>query len=492
MGCDSMVKDGVKNPKRARGYIPLPDGDVPETLQCVNLYIPDGAVYKSQLLAALYQLTFWNNWQRDDTGKGAIVARAWSNAIRASIALEACQGGSETMIFRVDGCNFQTSIDDGANWITQFSFDLEACPALQGATGATGATGSTGSTGSTGAQGLPGIDGSPGAKGDKGDPGTMTGYVPPDSGATNDNPTRCYMSQFVCAAIFGVYDDNITAINFAGNVPSAVGVIGGIVGAVLTGVGAVVLVVVGAMSALATLLLNAGAAAASAALDNSDRDTVQQNLYCTLQTQGKIYIDQAVVTAWKALNYTAGAGVVAGADLLGGTIDCFSIGALKQIGEIGALSTSNDCAAMSCGWCHTFDFTASDGGWIVRQNYKYGTWVSGQGWTMQYVSGSSYAVGIERTFTATYIASIEVVWHFVNPDGANYYGITTTPTHAQSAVNPSSSSTVTETFNVASASITKILIADSDNSAHGTPGTHIASVTIRGTGTDPFGTPNCT
>jgi len=142
-------------------------------------------------------------------------------------------------------------------------------------------------------------------------------------------------------------------------------------------------------------------------------------------------------------------------------------------------------------WCYTFDFTASDGGWIARSDFPYATYVSGLGWQIQVYSGSTYALGIEKSFTSTVLTEITVQWHFVNADGADAYAIVSTPgSESDSHTQPSGTVDVLQDW-VANIVSTKILVATSDNSANGTPGTYISSITIRGAGINPFGTSNC-
>lgn len=170
--------------------------------------------------------------------------------------------------------------------------------------------------------------------------------------------------------------------------------------------------------------------------------------------------------------------------------DVAGIRGLNNAGTTNSVA-SHDCSGCDCGWCHTFDFALSDGGWIVRQDFQYGIWIIGQGWTVEAVPPNTWAVGFEHTIDETTLTKIEVEWHFVNADGVDSYAIVLQPGSVSDAhVQPFGNQVHTQTWypNVA---VTNILVANSDNGAGGTPGTYVSRVTIHGEGTDPFGTPNC-
>lgn len=121
-----MVDKHADSMHRAtRGLIPLPEGDVPDTLECVTVYVPTGAPYKRELLGVLYTLTHWNAYERDETHKGALVANAWKRAITETAGLLACGEGTEMDVRQNEDYPCILEKDTGEGW-TQFA-DLQLC-----------------------------------------------------------------------------------------------------------------------------------------------------------------------------------------------------------------------------------------------------------------------------------------------------------------------------------------------------------------------------
>jgi hypothetical protein len=102
------MKETIPMSGKTRGLIPLPPGDVPAETQCVSICIPAGDAYMRELFGCLYEMTHWNNYERDDTHKGTLVAQAWRGAIM--------QGMLNCYQFKNINGVLNFSNDGGATW----------------------------------------------------------------------------------------------------------------------------------------------------------------------------------------------------------------------------------------------------------------------------------------------------------------------------------------------------------------------------------------
>lgn len=106
---------------KLRGLYAVPDYDVPSTRRCIQIMIPDDIAAVRQLFGALYELTRWQNYQRESTHKATEWAKAWKIALSDSLP----EGNCMTTQIRVDDiCTLSWSYDD---WVTFDSYDPSAC-----------------------------------------------------------------------------------------------------------------------------------------------------------------------------------------------------------------------------------------------------------------------------------------------------------------------------------------------------------------------------
>ncbi len=291
--------------------------------------------------------------------------------------------------FRQNGCDFQMSIDNGETWVTQFAFDLESCPALQGAPGVDGVDGATGATGATGAQGLQGM------RGEKGDPGSGVTFTPAEP---SNLPKYCsgagalvdWCNQLVEVMLSGI--DAETAVLAQISSILAASVVGDLVADD-------VLAAIAAAQAVTTSIIRA-----------SHSPTVDAELKCEVYCFLKGYptVDEAAMLALDAYDHALGnAWKVAfwqlfGASRGGEFAAAFMSGATNEDN-----SCETDCTECPGAWCYAFDFTASDGGFTKGD--QYGQWVSGTGWcSTQRGDGQAELGTFNRSFTASEITYIEV------------------------------------------------------------------------------------
>src|SRR5688500_12499552 len=123
----------------------LPETLYPEEQICVTLMIPNEPRYIAAFWGALYELTYWNNWQRDPDHKGTLVASVWKTIW---LYYSGIQGECEDMNCCVDPLKrmlpdgtIQTSTDGGLTWQDTPSSDPRQTsilfPPLGGEDGAT-------------------------------------------------------------------------------------------------------------------------------------------------------------------------------------------------------------------------------------------------------------------------------------------------------------------------------------------------------------------
>jgi hypothetical protein len=231
-----------------------------------------------------------------------------------------------------------------------------------------------------------------------------------------------------------------------------------------------------------------GTTAIRAAHTGTQDNFVTCAFYCAFKALGRAVVAQDILDVAQDLVGESNAWITALAALI------LTSGGAEFLAAYVAQATNEDnscasiCTECPPEWCHLSDFTLGADGWLVRQDFQYGQLLS-QGWTIQQYSGNIYALGFELTFDEAHITEISIEWHFVNADGADQYAVAAGG-DSNAIVQPYGTQNRTQTWHP-NGDYTHILIATSDNSAAGTPGTYVSSVTIRGTGTNPFGESNC-
>lgn len=113
-------------PNKDGGWV-LPEIVDPERV-CVQLYIPNDFHHRSAFWGALYELTRWYNWQRDDEHTGILAANVWKEVWRqANDAFYAGQGcASMTRLRMSSECGIlQVSYNGGTIW--EDLVDLSSC-----------------------------------------------------------------------------------------------------------------------------------------------------------------------------------------------------------------------------------------------------------------------------------------------------------------------------------------------------------------------------
>lgn len=95
---------------------------------CVRLMIPNDPDHLRAFWGTLWELTFWNNWQRDPDHKGAALAAVWKDVLfqaqALNLTLEACGEFMDVRQSPIDPCILEKSAD-GVIW-SAFA-DLSLC-----------------------------------------------------------------------------------------------------------------------------------------------------------------------------------------------------------------------------------------------------------------------------------------------------------------------------------------------------------------------------
>lgn len=121
-----------------KALIPLPAITDPTGTRCYQFSIPLDSEWLGMFFGALYQLTAWNSYDRDDDHTAQIVADRWKQILQDARDSTCGGAGGDDMNFRQRGCKLEYSIDC-ENWLTLY--DPTACIAdmIKGGEQGTGA-----------------------------------------------------------------------------------------------------------------------------------------------------------------------------------------------------------------------------------------------------------------------------------------------------------------------------------------------------------------
>jgi len=173
------------------------------------------------------------------------------------------------------------------------------------------------------------------------------------------------------------------------------------------------------------------------------------------------------------------------------------------VNNLAALGTSTgDCDDCGCAWCYTFDFETTDGDFLPA-DAGLGTYVSAQGWTSTFAvlgDGNGYRIiQLQRAFTG-HIQSVDLVVQLTSSGAPGYpsnwvYVTTNVSPIITSGGTPGTAGDYP--FNWSGdqdvTGITYIQISAGFGSGGFDPGGEVIlkTITLRGTGDNPFGADNC-
>jgi len=447
-----MTSEAQKN----AGYL-LPEQITGHDLICVRLRIPDVREYRAALRGALKSLTEWWNWEKSyqpgDT-RASQAASYFRELINEYLIFEDCENQPMPIQFRQTDCLLEYSTDGGQTWLEAADLSVCAIPGPQGDPGPTGPQGPAGPQGPQGAPGQDGMDGQDGAPG--GQPGSQPG---------GDEPIAEGDCKSIDLVVFG---NSQTAVPFR----------------VLPG--------------YTVRLSNFSGAWAK---DNSNPF---EAWYCATARQFVLggcqsaYVDPST-GALLATQPITRLICQYGDEYFDAQDSEYTITSETEqllILTMNDDARSNNTGSVACtvevcnpGWCYTWDFISSNGGW----SGDYGVnWVSGSGWTD---TGATYdAVSLTRNLGAECnitSATFEFsgAWNGNNPKiwvrkGDPQYSpeITTTAT-GSSQITVSGNLSLTGNINV----VADRQVGDTQRFN----GLFLTRLTLRGSGTNPFGSNNC-
>lgn len=100
-------------------YWPLPDVIDPPNRRGICVSVPDDPAHLAAFMGALYGLSRWYNWDRDDAHTGKEVAAVWYDVITHLGECQPSSGVTDEMQFRQNGCKLEYSVDC-VHWLTLY------------------------------------------------------------------------------------------------------------------------------------------------------------------------------------------------------------------------------------------------------------------------------------------------------------------------------------------------------------------------------------
>jgi len=299
-------------------------------------------------------------------------------------------------------------------------------------------------------------------------------------------PTRSDPACSAATAITNNFRDGLTGalnnLNTTGNVLGAGSVILTILD-FLDGVGLLIQLFVDFCS----LILSIGTEAVGAAFDDSVYADLQCILFCDASPDGtftEAQFDQVLMDIVTAFGEFSTVNII-----LNSWLNNLGFVGLTNVGIVK--SAAGDCDDCGCSWCYTWDFTVNDGGW---ENGLVASYEPGVGWVGSEFNGTSNThCEIKLTFPTA-----------ANVTGFGYTGCKPTGSGVNNntffELTLGGSDVYTNVIGIdegcpVSNGVSMSVTADQAVIAlnAGTSGgpTTITSVTLTGTGTNPFGDDNC-
>lgn len=422
---------------------PLPENVETDKLTCVTLAIPDEPEYRRAFLGQVWAMGRWFFWEKsgepgDRRAKKA--AEVWRNALERFLCMGSnpcCCDDRQTIPrqdrYQPDG-TLEVSFDGGATWEDGTNYDPR-----------------------------------------------FTAPQWPQPVIGDDREVRCFAANNIAAEFKTALEEAIDTINASAGILAVIGVLVKLL-IFLAIIGTAGLATIPVLIA-ASGLVAFSASALNAAFTSEVWAIFERIIYCNLEDDGIMTPE-----GWEnAKNQISSE--------LTGIAPTHLINVMNIVGPVGLTNigrtdsgeyTETNC---DCGpemWCHTFDFSSSDGGF--EQGDLGANYVPGSGWHTIY---STYAQGhiarIRRDWTTPatiHKATLEFTWDGTppNPGRTIAYG------SFSLGADGGSPYTVESTVNDASGIIITIGNGGGFSTVEGT----ITRLTVWGEGYNPFGGSNCT
>jgi len=164
---------------------------------------------------------------------------------------------------------------------------------------------------------------------------------------------------------------------------------------------------------------------------------------------------------------------------------------LRAMQNVGALAVG-DCTFCSADWCKQFDFTLNNGGWTVYNNgtADYGAYVAGVGWESAVV-GSTEILQISVMFGGSWNITTVDVW-YSRSAGVGRHGNSTVSTGGGPVVDLQDGAGTSHTVCNIDAGVGQVVVDGEIYPVVSGAVFTVTKVEIRGLGTSPFGTSDCT
>lgn len=315
----------------------LPDNLIPTEYRCVQIMVPDEPQYVSAFWGALHSLTMWFNWERDDGHSGKIVGDVWREVIQTANDLwqtaDPCGGNSMFYDIRSDGCSIEVQRTEGGAW--ELLADFSSC-------------GAVGPAGPPGPVGPPGECDCTNDQNDVSNEPDIT--IPPAQG----DPS-CAVARNISKYLLYRYKLSVQEVDSSQAI-----------GAILLTIGSTLLLgpiglIAGTLGLTLAYIENLNTATLLGQLAGSYyTDLIDIMACCALGTFPDNYkIDVAWREQWISCIVGSSNNVNATDELLGNLIRSISLKELYQYMQVSMFDYDEVC---NCpGWCHEFDFTESFG-----------------------------------------------------------------------------------------------------------------------------------
>lgn len=459
------------------GWI-LPTEIDPERV-CIKLFVPNDPAHLAAFWGALWNLTYWNQWQRDPLKQGTQVAAVWKDVWFDARAINDGLEGCEIVPFDVrqneeTPCILEKT-EDGDTW-TPFA-DLRLCPPsialIDGVAYYVDPV--------TGAY-TPLSDAPPATP-------PAPRPIPPREGSEDDN--RCLTAANAVNVLLTLHQSVAAAYNPAIALLMLASVVVGAVATVLSyGLG--VFVVVAYMDAL----LAVASALTFSAFSTEVQDELRCILYCAASDNGSGVVTFDFAQVESELDARTDIDIWTAIDVY---VSIIGESGLNQAGATTAITDAEcDCPDCPTEWCYEWKYTNGNfDDWepLTTVYGDLGT-LTADGWQSLYlappITANSTQAYITIDTTAT-LTRIEVDVLGTNPIGTTTNGIYVVDQNLSEIIAEGTTGVLSTTLVwEGSRTITGILRVNTftNEVSDGNPN-FIQAIRLWGTGSNPFGEDNC-